>query len=215
MKISILLLGLAGVGALGCASSPAAPFDTLKSANVSAFRLQNYEPPAAATAAPAAGGAGAIPGIPPEIMQMAQQALPGLQQFLPPGLIPPNLLQGGAAPAPTPQVQQQDAPRFPMSQPNFRILSQAQVLDPDVKEELAKLLGDADNFQAEHANCLYAEMGISFTNAMGGQPNDLLISFSCHQVEARSFPWPHSNRGLKPDTVKKLVSLSQKIWPGG
>jgi hypothetical protein len=213
MKTSILLLGLAGASALGCASAPAAPFDTMKSANVSAFRLQNYEPPPAAVAAPAAPGAG-IPGIPPEIMAMAQQALPGLQQFLPPGLIPPGMLQGGAA-APPPQVQPQDAPRFPMSQPNFRILSQAQVLDPDLKEELAKLLGDEDNFQAEHANCLYAEMGISFTNAMGGQPNDLLVSFSCNQVEARSFPWPHSNRGLKPETVKKLVTLSQKIWPGG
>lgn len=215
MKISLLILGLAGMGAIGCAGSPAAPFDTLKSANVSAFRLQNFEPPAAAAATPAAPGMPAIPGLPPEIMAMAQQALPGLQQFLPPGLIPPGLLPGGTAAAPAPQVQQQEAPRFPMSQPNFRILSQAQVLDPDLKEELAKILGDADNFQAEHANCLYAEMGLSFTNANGGPPNDLLISFSCHQVEARSFAWPHSNRGLKPDTVKKIVAISQKIWPGG
>jgi hypothetical protein len=212
MKITLLVLGFASVATFGCASAPAAPFDTLKNANVSAFRLQNYEPPAAAQAAATTGSV--IPGLPPEIMQMAQQALPGLQQFLPPGLIPPNLLQGGIAAAPAP-VQQQDAPRFPMSQPNFRILNQAQVLDPDLKDQLAKLLGDPDSFQADHANCLYAEMGISFTNQMGGQPNDLLISFSCNQVEARSFPWPHPNRGLKPDTVKKLVTLSQKIWPGG
>jgi hypothetical protein len=210
MKTSMLLFGLVGMASIGCASAPAAPFDTLKSANVSAFRLQNYEPPAAAAAAATPS---AIPGLPPEITQWAQQALPGLQQFLPPGLLPPGLLQGGiAAPAAVPA--QTDA-RFPMSMPNFRILGQAQVIDPDLKDELAKLLGDPDSFQADHANCLYAEMGISFTSSNGGAPNDLLISFSCNQIEARSFAWPHPNRGLKPDTVKKLATLTSKIWPGG
>jgi hypothetical protein len=203
---TLALLGLLG---LGCASSPAAPFDTLKNANVSAFRLQNYEPPAAMPAAPAAGGI--IPGIPQEITQWAQQALPGLQQLLPPGLLPPGLLQG-AQPAP---VQQQQEIRFPMSQPNFRILGQAQVIDPALREQLGKLLGDPDNFQPDHANCMYAEMGLSFTGSLGGPPNDMLISFSCNQVEARSFAWPHPNRGLKPDTVKQLDAIVQKIWPMG
>jgi hypothetical protein len=203
---TLALLGLLG---LGCASSPAAPFDTLKNANVSAFRLQNYEPPAAAPA-PAAGGI--IPGIPPEITQWAQQALPGLQQLLPPGLLPPGLLQGAQ---PAPVQPQQQVMRFPMSQPNFRILGQAQVIDPKLREELGKLLGDPDNFQADHANCMYAEMGLSFTGSLGGPPNDMLISFSCNQVEARSFAWPHPNRGLKPDTVKELDAIVQKIWPMG
>jgi hypothetical protein len=203
---TLALLGLLG---LGCASAPAAPFDTLKNANVSAFRLQNYEPPAAAPA-PAAGGI--IPGIPQEITQWAQQALPGLQQLLPPGLLPPGLLQG-AQPAPVQQQPQEI--RFPMSQPNFRILGQAQVIDPSLREELGKLLGNPDNFQADHANCMYAEMGLSFTGSLGGPPNDMLISFSCNQVEARSFAWPHPNRGLKPDTVKQLDAIVQKIWPMG
>jgi len=204
-------LGLLGLLGLGCASAPAAPFDTLKTANVSAFRLQNFEPPPAATAA--APQAGIIPGLPPEITQWAQQALPGLQQLLPPGLIPPGMLQGMAQPKPV-QPQPQEI-RFPMSQPNFRILGQAQVIDPKLREELGKLLGDPDNFQPEHANCMYAEMGLSFNPPMGGPPNDMLISFSCNQVEARSFAWPHPNRGLKPDTVKQLDTIVQKIWPMG
>jgi hypothetical protein len=198
---------------LACGGGPAAPFDTLKTANVSAFRLQNFEPPANATATAPQPGAG-IPGLPPEITQWAQQALPGLQQFLPPGLLPPGMLQGMAQPPPqAPQAAQ--APRFPMNQPNFIILGQAQVIDPDLKDQLAKLLGDPDNFQADHANCMYAEMGISFTGSMGGPPNDMLISYSCNQVEARSFAWPHPNRGLKPKTVENLAAIVQKIWPSG
>jgi len=202
-----------GMSALACASSPAAPFDTLKNTNVTAFRLENFEPPP-----PVAGAAaptpqqGMIPGLPPEIVQMAQQALPGLQALIPPGLLPPGMLQGvGQQAAPPPPAP--DAPRFPMTQPNFRILGQAQVMDPDLRDQLAKLLGDPGNFQAEHAPCMYAEMGLSFSS--GGPPNDMVISFSCNQVQARSFAWPHPNQGLKSDTVKQLDAIVQKIWPVG
>lgn len=204
---------LVGLSALACASSPAAPFDTLKTANVTAFRLQNFEPPPPVPGAAApTPQQGMIPGLPPEIVQMAQQALPGLQALIPPGLLPPGMLQGmgqQAQAAPPPP----DAPRFPMTQPNFRILGQAQVMDPDLREQLGKLFGDAGNFQPEHAPCMYAEMGLSFSS--GGPPNDMLISFSCNQVQARSFAWPHPNQGLKSDTVKQLDAIVQKIWPVG
>jgi hypothetical protein len=207
MRTITLSVGLFGFVAFGCASHPAAPFDTLKNANVTALRLQNYEPPPQATAAPQTG---AIPGLPPEIVAMAQQALPGLQQLLPPGLLPQGMLPGAAAATPPPAPAQ--APRFPLNQPNFMILGQAQIVDPDLKDQLAKVLGDPDNFQEEHANCMYAEMGLSF-QVPGGPLDDMLISFSCNQVEARSFAWPHPNRGMKPDTVKQLASIVQKIWP--
>jgi hypothetical protein len=143
---------------------------------------------------------------------MAQQALPGLQALIPPGLLPPGMLQGmGQQAAPLPPAP--DAPRFPMTQPNFRILGQAQVMDPDLREQLGKLLGDPSSFQAGHAPCMYAEMGLSFST--NGPPNDMLISFSCQQVQARSFAWPHPNQGLKPETVKQLDAIVQKIWPVG
>jgi hypothetical protein len=207
------LAAFIGLSALGCASKPAAPFDTLKSANLTAFRLQNFEPPApAAGAAPQATQPGAIPGLPPEIAQLAQQALPGLQALLPPGLLPPGMLQGMQQPAAAAPPPAPDAPRFPMTAPNFRSLNQTAVIDPELKEELAKLLGDEDNFQPGHASCMYAEMGLSFTGS-AGQLNDMLISFSCNVVEARTFAWPHPNRGLKPETVKELAALVQKIWP--
>ena len=45
----VMIAGLVGLAMLGCAGAPAAPFDTLKSASVIAFRLQNYEPPPSAT----------------------------------------------------------------------------------------------------------------------------------------------------------------------
>ena len=195
---------------VGCASSPAPPFDTLPQGNLTAFRLQNYEPPAPPPGAAAPQGPGMIPGVPPQIQQWVQQGAQGLQQLIPPGLIPPGMLGGMQPGAPAPQPQQDTTPRFH----NFRILSQTQVIDPDLKEELADILGDEDNFTTQHANCLYAEMGLSWTTGAGAS-NDLLVSFSCNQVAARTFAWPHQSTGMKADTVKELSDVVQKLWPPG
>jgi hypothetical protein len=190
--------------AAGCASKPAPPFDTLKSAHqVTAFRLQNYEP---APTAPGAAAPGAF-GLPPEIQTWIQQGAQGLQQLIPPGLLPPGLIPGGPA-APT-APPQDTVNRFH----GFRILSQTPVIDEDLKEELAKVLGKESNFDNSHANCMYAEMGLSFTG--GGPANDLLVSFSCNQVQARTFAWPHPATGMKPSTVKELSGIVQKLWPPG
>src|SRR5690606_19870690 len=187
---------LLGSVALGCAST-APPFDTMKNANVTAFRLQNFEPP---PPAPAAAGQpaqpGAIPGVPPEIQQWVQQGAQALQQLLPPGLQLPG---APATPAPPPAPE---APRFH----GFRILGQTQVMDPDLKEKLGEIFGDEDNFDNNHASCGYSEMGISFSPQPGVQ-NDMLISFSCNQVLARTFAWPHRASGMKPNMVKELTSV--------
>jgi hypothetical protein len=190
----------------GCASGPAAPFDTLKTANVTAFRLQNYEPPPPAPGtAPAAG---MIPGMPAEIQQWIQQGAQGLQQLIPPGLLPPGLIPpAGAAPLAAPV--QDTTPRFY----GFRILQQTPVIDSELKEELADVLGDDDNFHSKHQNCMYPEMGLSFSG--GGPANDLLVSFSCNQIQARNFAWPHPATGMKPNTVKELADVVQKLWPPG
>ncbi len=194
--------------AFGCAKSPAVPFDKAKSSNVTAFRLQNFEPPpAAATPNAAAAAPGTVPGLPPQLQQWIQQAVQTLPQLIPPGLLPPGLLPPGAAPL-APAVD--TTPRFH----TFRILNQTQVIDSGLREELAEILGDPDNFQAEHANCAYAEVGVSFsTNA--GPPSDLLISFSCNHVMPQTFAWPHPNTGLKPETVQKLSKVVNKLWPPG
>jgi hypothetical protein len=205
LLLGTLVLSFAGVA---CAAQPAAPFDTLKTSNVTAFRLQNYEPPAAAAATPAAPGA--IPGIPPEIQQWIQQGAQGLQALIPPGLLPPGL--GGTGPAAQPQSS---VPRFH----TFRILGQTQVMDPELKEELGKLFGDADNFDNANSRCpagtIYAEMGLSFTAGPGAPSNDMLVSFSCSQAVSRSFSWPHPDTGIKPETIKELTEIVQKLWPQG
>jgi hypothetical protein len=210
LKTSTLAFAAAATFATltGCASAPAAPFDQLKTANLTAYRLQNYEVPAATAATAAPGAAGlTIPGLPAEVQTWIQQGAAGLSQLIPPGLLP-----GGAASV-LPAAD--TTPRFH----DFRILSQTQVLDPDLKDSLGKLLGDKDSFDNADARCapnvFYAEMGLSFTSTVGATPNDLLISFSCNQVVSRSFAWPFPATGMKADTVKKLSDIVQKIWPQG
>jgi len=193
----------------GCAGTPAAPFDQLKTANLTAYRLQNAEATAAAPGAPATPGAAptlTIPGLPPEMNAWIQQGAAGLSAAL------PGLLPGAAAALPG---AVDTTPRFH----NFRILSQTQVLDPELKESLGKLLGDKDSFDNAQARCapnvFYADMGLSFTSNTGAAPNDLLISFQCNQIVSRSFAWPHPATGMKPDTVKKVAEIVLKIFPQG
>ena len=86
-------------------------------------------------------------------------------------------------------------------------------MSTDLKEELAELLGDDDSFQAPSANCMYAEMGLSFSATPGAPPNDVLISFSCNQVQAHNFAWPHPNAGFKSETVQKLAQIVSQLFP--
>lgn len=205
-RSSPCLAVLAACAAVGCAAQPAAPFDTLKNANTTLLRLQNYEPPQQQTGVP---GAPAIPGIPPEIQQWAQQAAPALQQLLPPGLLPPGLLN--ANPLPTaPQAQQQGF-RFH----NRLVLGTAQVLDEELREDLAKLLGDEDNFQLEHQPCDYAELGMGWVPQPNMPPYEILISFSCNNIRAaQGFAWPHATGiGMKPKLVQGLTQIIQKLFP--
>lgn len=201
----------AGLASVGCASQPAAPFDTLKTSNLTAFRLQNYEPPPNVAATPTAPGT--LPGVPPEIQSWIQQGAQGLQALIPPGLLPPGLVPGAPAAAPPPPDA--TVPRFH----GFRILGQTQVIDPELKEQLGKILGDPDSFDNANARCapgvLYAELGFSFTQGPGAPSNDVLVSFSCSQAVSRSFGWPHPATGLTPETTKKLTEAVQKLWPQG
>jgi hypothetical protein len=211
-------VALLAAASIGCGSSAAPPFDTLPNSNLTAFRLQNYEPPQQqASTTGQTPATGALPGVPPEIMQWVQQGAAGLQQFIPPGLIPPNLLPPGAATAAVPAaVPQEQVPRFPNRADGFRILSQTPVIDEGLKEELGDLLGDEDNFYDQHASCMYAELGLSFTSTAGGPNNDVLVSFSCNQVAAAGgFAWPHPSVGMKPDMVGKLADLANRLFPPG
>lgn len=208
-----------GVGALsmGCAGQPAAPFDALKTSNLTAYRLQNNDPAPVVAAAPAAtpGAAPVIPGLDPNLQNAITAGVQGLQKLIPPGLQIPGLslpgVPGAAAPVPVADT----TPRFQ----SFRILAQQQVLDADLKEALGKLLGDKDNFDAAAGRCapnvVYPEFGLSFAGAPGAPANDLLISMGCNVVVSRTFSWPHPATGMKPDTVGDLSEILTKVFPQG
>lgn len=208
----VFCLGTAALS-VGCAGKPAAPFDALKTSNLTAYRLQNNEPPAAVAALPGTPGAPAIPGLSPEIQNSINAGVQALQKLIPPGIQIPGLPVPGAPAAATPAAD--TTPRFQ----GYRIMSQQQVLDAELKEELGKLLGDKDNFDNTMARCpqnlFLAEFGLSFAGAPGAPGNDVLVSFSCNQVVSRSFSWPHPATGMKADTVGDLSEILVKVFPQG
>ena len=195
------------LGSMGCASSPASPFNQLPGSQATAFRLQNYEPPPAAATAAVPGLPAGLPGLPPQIQQWMGTGAAGLGQLIPPGLIPPGLIPG--MPTATAPTAAPDAQRFH----GFRILQGTQLMDESVKEKIAKILGDKDNFESTGGSCMYPEMGLTFSPTMGGPSNDVLISFSCRQVQAFNFAWPHNGTATKASTVEKMAGIVNTIWP--
>jgi len=170
-------------GLSGCATlSP--PFSGLKDSPMTVYQLQNYEPPQSSGQT-----SGTFP-LPAQIMQWVTAGA----SLLPPGLLPPGLLPGSTA---TPPVA--DAPRFH----SFRILSYQQIADSSVKADILDGFGHASNFQASTSNCMYPEFGFAI-----GQPNaapaDILLSFSCAQVQASNFVWPYGQNGLTPTRPRSL-----------
>lgn len=202
--------------ATSCAK-PKPPFDQMAASSVVAYRLQNYDPPAQTTTPTVGGATAAIPGLPQQLQDLLNQGAPMLESVIPPGLIPPGLIPGlGGAPAatPAPAAGAAQEPRFPDVAPNFRILSQTQVIDPKLTKELAQIFGRKKGFSNQHQNCMYPELGIRF-GTPPQPPNDLLVSFLCNQVQARGFMWPHPAVGMKPETGKDLRAVVNKIFPPG
>lgn len=209
-------LGAAALS-LGCAGKPAAPFDLLKTSNLTAFRLQNNDPTPVVAAAPGAapGAAPVIPGLDPNLQNTITAGVAALQKLIPPGLQIPGLsLPAAGVPGVVAPVAD-TTPRFQ----GFRILAQQQVLDADLKESLGKLLGDKDNFDNTLGRCapnvVYPEFGLSFASAPGAQSNDLLVSMGCNQIVSRTFSWPHPATGMKSSTVADLSEMFTKIFPQG
>ncbi len=202
---------LAILSSTGCSSALSQPFASMKSQPVTIYRLQNYEPPAAAAAIPGLPAA----GIPPQI----QQWLTAGAQLLPPGLLPPGLLPGGT-PAPAAAA---DVPRFH----NFRILGSMAVTDKTQHDDILDLFGHESSFQQPKQSCMFAEFGFQIgygaapgapmgTAPAGGQPPaDILVSLSCDQVSMVGYQWPYTTKnGLTTDSAKKIVAMVQKAFGG-
>ena len=157
-------------------------------------------------AAPTPTAPSLIPGIPPELQKLGEQAAAGLQGVLPPGLIPPGLIPGMQPAQPQPMAQQ--LPHFKQ----FVIIGQPiQLNDEDVHGQILDLFGSEDSFQADHPNCFSPGMGISI-NRSGQPPVDLLVSFSCSQAMGDGFRWPHKVNGLTPDANKTLSGIFAKFF---
>jgi hypothetical protein len=179
----------------GCGSSLAQPFDQMKSAPITVYRLQNFEPPPQQAAAPAFQ-------LPPQIQQWVQQGA----AMLPPGLIPPGLIPGAAAPAPPAQ----DAMRFH----GFRVLGWKPVPDEKTHDEVLDIFGHESNFVTQHDGCMFAEFGVSIQQ-QAPQPADILISLSCDQAASGGgFQWPYAKNGISADTAKRIVAVVQKTFGG-
>lgn len=192
------------MAAVGCGATVEAPFNTMATASVTVFRLQNYEDPATltpATSTTAAGQTQLIPGLtlPAETNQLLQQGAQALQQLLPGVQLP----QGqAAAVAPVQQV-----PRFE----GFRILSTTQVMDSELRTKLGELFGDASNYEAPKTNCMYPDLGFAF-GPPGSATYDFVVSTQCHQVQSKNFQWPAKlQTGMTVSMEKNLAELIRKI----
>jgi hypothetical protein len=193
-KIAAVLLAAA---ATGC-SSLSAPFNGMKDAQMTVYRLQNFEPPPP----PAQSAAVAGLQLPPQIQQWIQAGA----SLLPPGLIPPGLIPG-AAPA---QPAATNAPQFH----GFRILDYNQVTDGSIKSDILDALGHSSNFTSPSQSCMYAELGFAIAQPNNPTPADVLVSLSCQQVAVYNFSWPYQQAGLTPDTEKKFSAIVQKVFQG-
>ncbi len=194
--MAVVLLALAegcGGGAL------AQPFEGLKAAPITVYRLQNYEPPQTAAAQP---GAPALPfQLPPQI----QQYWSAIQTAVPAGWLPPGM-GGNAAPSPDANV-----PRFH----DFRILGWIPLQDQKQHDELLDIFGHASNFSAPKETCMYADFGVSITQ-QGQPPVDILVSPPCGQVKTFGFAWPYGNNtGLSSDSDKRILDVMKKAFGGG
>ena len=199
----LLALALAST-TVACAGAPAAPFDQMKTAQVVAFRLQNYEPPPQVAQPAQPQTPQLIPGLPPEI----QKWISAGASMLPPGLLPPGLLGGATAQPAQPVVD--NTPRFH----GFRILGQVPVADQAVREEIGQILGIEKSFDQTFSPCSYAEFGYSIQSGPNQPPADVLVSLSCDKVIATNFNWPFKNAGLTPDAVQRITKVSKTIFGG-
>lgn len=186
--------------ATGC-SSLSPPFSTMKGAQMTVYRLQNYSPPAAPTGAAPIGGI----QLPPQI----QQWISAGASLLPPGLIPPGLIPGSQPPPVATNVQ-----RFPpeMGPQGFPIIAWQPVTDTNIQGQILDVLGHQSNFMTAPQNCMYAELGISIAQPNNAPPANILVSLSCQQVQAFNFAWPYQQTGLTPDADKKFVAIAQSVF---
>lgn len=182
--------------AFGCAARTA-PFDQLDRAQVTVLRLQQPQAPQSPLGQ---AGMPTLPGVPPQIQQMGQAVLQGVQNAVPglsnslPGLIP------GAQP-------QQQLPQFK----GYSIVAQMPLADDALRDELLDIFGSESSFSSQAQNCFTPGMGFVFS-----QPNapqvELLVSLTCNQAKMDGARWPYAVNGFTPETRDALGKIYEKMF---
>jgi hypothetical protein len=206
-RSTFAVLALLAPLAIGCAGRTA-PFNEMDKAQITVLRLSQPPPPVTAPSAlPGVPGLPGIPGIPPELQQMGQQVLAGVQQALPPGILPPGLIPGAQPAQPAAPVQ----PQVPLYKNAFAITAQMPLTDETLKNDLLDLLGKEDNFKGSRGNCFMPGMAISMQRP-GQPPADVMISLSCNQAVGDGFKWPYAGNGFSPEAHDKMTQIYTKLW---
>lgn len=183
--------------AFGCAARTA-PFDQLDRAQVTVLRLQA---PQQQQANPM-GAIPGLPGVPPQLQQMGQAVLQGVQQAVPglanalPGLIP------GAQPQ-----QQQQLPQFK----GYSIVAQMPLADDGLKDQLLDVFGSESSFNNQAQNCFSPGMGVVFSSPNAPEV-DLLISLSCNQAKMDGARWPYAVNGFTPEARDHIAKIYEKLF---
>ena len=198
---------LAGLVALlpllaGCATMRSAPFDQMDRAQMTVLRLSQPQAPAS----PMGGMGGLIPGlpIPPELQQMGQQVLTGVQNAL------PSVMPGMPAIPGLPGMQNPQQPQLPLFK-GYAIVTQAPVADAALRDELLDIFGHESNFTSQTQNCFVPGIGLVMQRPNAPEV-DLLVSLSCNQAKMDGARWPHPVNGFTPDTRNHLAAIYQKLW---
>ncbi len=193
--------------AAGCASRTA-PFDDMDQAQITIMTLQQPAPPPVA-AMPGQPG-GLIPGLPPGLEQLGQQAAQAAQAAGIP--IPPGLIPGVGGTTPTAPVPTQ--PQLPMfGSTGLAIASSMPLSNTDQRDELLDLYGDEDSFQQGNMGCNQPfGMGISMTRA-NQPPVDLVVSFTCSRTQMVGANWPYPGKdGLTTEAYGTLSKIYTALF---
>jgi hypothetical protein len=194
----VVLLPVA-LGSVGCIGRTA-PFDQMEGAQVVVLRLAQPQPvPGLPGALP---GGMSLPGIPPQLQQMGQAAIQGLQGALP-GIVPQSILPG----LPGAGQPQQQMPQFK----GFSITAQMPVADGGMKDDLLDVFGHEGSFSNQVQNCFSPGLGVVFTRPNAPEV-DLLVSLSCNQVKMDGARWPYAVNGLTPETRAHLGQIYEKFF---
>jgi hypothetical protein len=190
----LLLLPLAA----GCVARTA-PFDQMDRAQITVLRLSQPQAPASPLGQP--GLIPGLPGIPPQLQQMGEQVLQGVQNALP-GIIPG---MQGIPGMPQPQQQQ---PQFK----GFTIAATPTPLtDLGLRDEILDLFGHESNFSNQVQNCFAPGMALVMQRPNAPEV-DLLISLSCNQAKIDGAPWPYPVNGFTPEARGQLGKIYEKLW---